>query len=464
MFVLAVSFVLFSISTIFTFWYLYGKQNDPYMDEIFHVPQAKHFCDGNFTHWDPMITTLPGLYLMTAGLLQPIASLLNISIMEICTTYSLRGVNVLFCFGNFYLIYAILKKLHNPFLLAMSTLALGWFPVLYFFTFLYYTDPGAIFMVLLMYLFCLHDSHKMAAIFGVAAILFRQTNVIWVIYMAGLAIRKELSIWMRETAGKKVDELDKLSDWDLFKLTLTTLKDCALNKRTLLMKLLSSILKQVYGYLIVGIGFVLFIILNGGIVVGDKTQHTACLNFPQLFYFFTMANFFGVFHLTSPFKMLDFLKFCLKHPLYVIMFFALAFLMVNYYTHEHLYLLSDNRHYTFYVWHKIYKRHRYVKFALIPIYLYSIWAFIVELKHRDIYWKILYFVCLVVATVPQKLLEYRYFILPYLIYRLNMRYGTNVGLMHEVLLYIVLNIATLYLYAERPFKWSHEDGLQRFIW
>lgn len=33
-------------------------------DEIFHVPQAKHYCKGNFGSWDPMITTPPGLYVL----------------------------------------------------------------------------------------------------------------------------------------------------------------------------------------------------------------------------------------------------------------------------------------------------------------------------------------------------------------------------------------------------------------
>ena len=30
-------------------------------DEIFHIPQAQQYCAYNFSHWDPMITTLPGL-------------------------------------------------------------------------------------------------------------------------------------------------------------------------------------------------------------------------------------------------------------------------------------------------------------------------------------------------------------------------------------------------------------------
>jgi alpha-1,2-glucosyltransferase len=34
---------------------------EPYMDEIFHVPQAQQYCHGDFLTWDPMITTPPGL-------------------------------------------------------------------------------------------------------------------------------------------------------------------------------------------------------------------------------------------------------------------------------------------------------------------------------------------------------------------------------------------------------------------
>ena len=37
------------------------------MDEVFHVPQAKHFCAGRFHVWDPKITTFPGLYLLASS-------------------------------------------------------------------------------------------------------------------------------------------------------------------------------------------------------------------------------------------------------------------------------------------------------------------------------------------------------------------------------------------------------------
>ena len=45
---------------------------EPYMDEIFHIPQARRYCDGNFTEWDSKITTLPGLYVFSFGLLDPV--------------------------------------------------------------------------------------------------------------------------------------------------------------------------------------------------------------------------------------------------------------------------------------------------------------------------------------------------------------------------------------------------------
>ncbi|KAK9399500.1 dol-P-Glc:Glc2Man9GlcNAc2-PP-Dol alpha-C2-glucosyltransferase-like [Crotalus adamanteus] len=49
------------------------QQRAAYMDEAFHVPQAQAYCAGRFQQWDPMITTLPGLYLLSVGILKPTA-------------------------------------------------------------------------------------------------------------------------------------------------------------------------------------------------------------------------------------------------------------------------------------------------------------------------------------------------------------------------------------------------------
>ncbi|KAJ1398970.1 DIE2/ALG10 family-domain-containing protein [Ochromonadaceae sp. CCMP2298] len=38
---------------------------DPYMDEVFHAPQAAHYCHGHFHIWNGGITTFPGLYYLS---------------------------------------------------------------------------------------------------------------------------------------------------------------------------------------------------------------------------------------------------------------------------------------------------------------------------------------------------------------------------------------------------------------
>ncbi|XP_052284398.1 dol-P-Glc:Glc(2)Man(9)GlcNAc(2)-PP-Dol alpha-1,2-glucosyltransferase-like [Dreissena polymorpha] len=245
--------------------------------------------------------------------------------LQLCSTFWLRATNVFFSLANMYLIYNILKKLQNPLLdenglkVVLSTLALSSFPVLYFFTFLYYTDAGSIFMVLLMYLFNLRGNHLTAAAFGLGAILFRQTNVIWVVFVTCLVVRKELISWLREVYEKKSDGVlfSDLSDWELLKLCVKILFKFATTKpnRDNLIALIVKIVKQVWGYVAVGVMFIGFIVVNGGIVVGDRSQHTACLNFPQIFYFLVMANFFALFHLTSPSKIWQFLKFCWEKKL-----------------------------------------------------------------------------------------------------------------------------------------------------
>ncbi|KAF5906796.1 putative Dol-P-Glc:Glc(2)Man(9)GlcNAc(2)-PP-Dol alpha-1,2-glucosyltransferase, partial [Clarias magur] len=82
------------------------------MDEIFHVPQAQKYCDGKFNEWDPMITTLPGLYLLSVGVIKPVMWLVGWTGSAVCSTAMLRFINVLFNCGNFYILYLLICKIH----------------------------------------------------------------------------------------------------------------------------------------------------------------------------------------------------------------------------------------------------------------------------------------------------------------------------------------------------------------
>ena len=49
----------FSLSAIISAFFA-QHADEPYMDEVFHIPQAQKYFNGNFSYWDPKITTPPG--------------------------------------------------------------------------------------------------------------------------------------------------------------------------------------------------------------------------------------------------------------------------------------------------------------------------------------------------------------------------------------------------------------------
>ncbi len=132
--------VVVAIATLIYFqinWLVFNKINDnvntPYMDEIFHIPQARHYCAGNYSEWNDKITTLPGLYYLSSWAFRLIAmevSLQPADVSTLCTVNNLRLINLVlsaFCFAIIYKIlehfsaskrttYSVSKpnKKHNP--------------------------------------------------------------------------------------------------------------------------------------------------------------------------------------------------------------------------------------------------------------------------------------------------------------------------------------------------------------
>lgn len=49
-------YMVFIKAQVYIFTNLKKKQ-----DEIFHIPQAQQYCQGDYLTWDPKLTTPPGL-------------------------------------------------------------------------------------------------------------------------------------------------------------------------------------------------------------------------------------------------------------------------------------------------------------------------------------------------------------------------------------------------------------------
>jgi alpha-1,2-glucosyltransferase len=164
----------------------------PYMDEIFHIPQAQKYCQGDFKYWDPKITTFPGLYLVSAIVKFAFFHAEQSS----CTTKFLRGTNVVLGAAIVVTLFFLVKRREpEPFLAALQALNIALFPPLFFFNFMYYTDVGATLWVLLaIALVGRHNTgSSVLSVFcsslacGIGT-MFRQTNAVWSLFVFGICV------------------------------------------------------------------------------------------------------------------------------------------------------------------------------------------------------------------------------------------------------------------------------------
>lgn len=312
-----------------------------------------------------------------------------------------------------------------------------------------------------MYLMALYGSHKAAALLGVCAILFRQTNIIWVAFCAGIVVAQKMDESWR-TDSKKRDEKSP-SQVPL------TINGAMRVMRFLLEFLktpnnIKAVVLSTWPYIAVAVVFAVFVVLNDGIVVGDRSSHEACLNFPQIFYFLSFTLIFSLPTSLSYQRIVRFLQSLRKQPLIYAVLMTFSLFLVWKFTFVHKYLLADNRHFPFYVWKRIFQRHELVHFLLVPGYVFAAWNFVDTLRSKSLFWLLVFSTCLVAATVPQKLLEFRYFIFPYLLYRVHIPVPSLPRLLLEFGLYTAVNAATVYIFIYKTFQWPDSTAAQRFMW
>ncbi|KAI8081843.1 alpha-2-glucosyltransferase Alg10 [Gilbertella persicaria] len=426
---------------------------EPYMDEIFHIPQAQHYCQGDYAVWDPKLTTPPGLYLMS----NLIALVGQVFQLDLCTINTLRFTNILFSIGLYVVLVQLVKSGHD-WHARLYALALAWFPVGFFYNAVYYTDTGSTFFVLLCYLAVKKRYYHAAGLVGIVSMSFRQTNVIWLCLCMMVAV---------------IDILQdkKQQDHPLYNplcSDITHPVHMLQSISSLVVHLVHQyrrVIYQTWTFLLGIVLFAVFLVWNSGIVLGDKSNHIAGLHFPQLFYFTSFLSFFSApwtFSVASIKSLLT-----LKQCVYGILTGMVSLYLIHNYTYEHPFLLSDNRHYSFYVWKNVYKRHASARYLLAPVYVASGFLNVhVFAQYNSFLFVLGYMITLVLTLVPSPLLEFRYFILPFLFYMIHLpppvqTYRTLIGLV----LYASLHSAAMYLFIYKPFTWPNEPGqIQRFMW
>ncbi|KAI5359751.1 putative alpha-2-glucosyltransferase Alg10 [Septoria linicola] len=397
---------------------------EPYLDEVFHIPQAQHYCADRWHIWDSKLTTPPGLYLISY-LARPLLG---------CNVTSLRAINAACLIALCIALAASYNVRRNAndqkgymskLLAYHSSLNIALFPPLFFFSALYYTDIASTLSWMVFYWYFLRTLQapkfspvqaSVQILLGVISLSFRQTNIFWVA-VAPLAIKlvaeldqghnvvKQSMYRRAEGFGDSTWSVAKTS-WkmnvvydppvrdaffeDYFR-SIISIGACALKIATQPRRALNVILAVSPHLALIGV-FASFILWNGGVVLGDKSNHIATINLPQMLYIWPFITFFSWPLLLPHFIMgaltliarigrianLEPLLVCkrrnfLPRAYLIVGFTILALATIHFNTIVHPFMLADNRHYVFYVFKRL-LRPRWLRYLAAPVYVMTAWA------------------------------------------------------------------------------------------
>lgn len=277
-------------------------------------------------------------------------------------------------------------------------------------------------------------------------------------------------------------------------------------------------------------------------LTGDKDNHVATIHVPQMLYIWPLITFFSL-PLIVPvaFSFLKSLTKLLALPLFPKLFwkylrvatytsfaFSATLVVTKFNTIIHPFTLADNRHYIFYIFRYTILRHPLVRYFLAPVYLactHLVYLTLcvperpnptISLKAKSTTkpdpvpiasrtqeqegpktsFVLILLLTTALSLITAPLVEPRYFIIPWVIWRLNVpslptiepskrkrqekstqreriaaciRFwgweGHDYRLWLETAWFLIINAVTGYIFLYRGFEWKQEPGnVQRFMW
>ncbi|KAI0706067.1 glucosyltransferase [Cytidiella melzeri] len=449
-------YLAFCLSTVFVLKLVNEEVTQPYMDEPFHVPQAQAYCEHKYTYWDPKITTPPGLYILSLILRRVFMLKCNLAMLRLTPMLALLSLPIaitrLVCYH---------KRERAPASLLVPSpeaVVISAFPIAWFFGFLYYTEVPSLGLVVLTVVAATQDKHWIAAFLGAVSCTFRQTNVIWVLY--AFATSQVMQLRFR----RPNDSRDKLYDAP----AMTASPADLLWSIASVPKVLPQILPSFLPYAVVLAAFGAFVVWNGGIVLGDKSNHIASLHVPQLYYFVGFATLMGWPALLGDKDGILSLARGVYRKMFgsrrnAVLTCVVSALMagsIHKFTIHHPFLLADNRHYTFYVWRRVFMLHPLIPYLLIPGYIACAWLWYLRIgRDQTLLQNLLLPLFVTPMLLPTPLLEPRYFLVPYILLRAQVIDVPGWGVVLEGLWYAAINAATMWI-----FLYKERDGVGRFMW
>ena len=442
------SFILVS-SILFS---LYNKiENIPiYMDEQFHLDQTLSYYNNKFDSWNNKLTTFPGTFFLVSIFFK-IFNFFNIQITEKNSIKIARLFIVIISIFSF-IILSFFRKKNNieQDLKYKFQLIICLFPINFFYNFLYYTDAFSIFSLILFFYLNLYATKNYILRFlsGILCVSIRQNNIIWV---------------------------NIFSLKDVFSLVRNIFNNYSGLKK-IFNNAFSTLLENL-DILIIDILFIVFLIKNNfSVVLGDKSHHSMVLHLAQINHilifgliFFPMLNYKTLRNVNKIFNNKK------KTIRFLLIFCAVIFCVFqfNKFSYTHDFILSDNRHYIFYYFKKIYLKDN-IRYALL-IYLSFTYSIIINdnfklLKDNRI---ISLIICSFLYLVPSKLAELRYYNPCFIIFIILINYNKeNFDDLHQYIFnwfniigHFGINCIIIYIFLFRPFENKFmENEISRFMY
>lgn len=509
-------------------WYAAVQQlvPEPYLDEAFHIPQANAYFKGNWTHWDNKITTPPGIYLYSI-VASKVESIFHPDVDPSGT--NLRWTNFALSY-LLVLVCTIWRRTASSSIprrgsIITQEIYILAFPLLFFFSALYYTDIFAAFTVMCTYVVWQVGTKKkrkskiwlqiLQVLLGTISLMARQTNIFWsAVFLGGLQLIQTIKLTTRIHDPPVADTYFEDIPLTIISLLSSTLED------------LPRLLLDLWPQLALLAEFAAFVVWNGGVVLGDKSHHVAGIHLAQLLYLWPFLLFFS-WPTTVP-QLAHFSQLNHRRPRMWLALVALSIMfgIVHFNTVIHPFILADNRHYTFYVF-KLLRSRTWLWYAGVPFYAMSAWLSVqalgsklsfsggpgvkaskkrrlstssgpgdvvkLEADSNRISFVLVWFVSTALSLVSAPLIEPRYFLIPWLIWRLHVPDASDVlrdseevasseihlnhrierltvalarnSVLIEIAWYMTVNFLTCRLFLYEGFEWRHEPGIiQRFMW
>ena len=433
----------------------------PYMDEIFHVGQAQAYCRGEYGVWDPKITTYPGVYLLSSGLHRLWDS--RSTARSSCSLGELRFVNILLVVVTYMACVMFRRRVEPEVDAHLNALLIVMYPLSVFYYSLYYTDTASTCSLVLTYYFATqrHPKVSQVALFilSSAAIAVRQTNAVWVLFVIGTNMLQQLQDLGKMPPNASADQEPPYLN------QLVTFVRALLSDALMLLRCNVGLLCSV-------LWFCIAVLRTGGVVVGDKENHHPVLHLAMPLHLCAVAaamkgtwGLFGITNISSPkgvYTSPGWRDMCFHALLIAAVSAALVFG-----SFEHPFLLSDNRHYTFYLWKRALRFPTTCLLLGPPYYLCLLFVKRCLSKGGcSSPWITIFAVACILSLAPTPLLEPRYWTPGIVVFLLNApaarlaweRYAVAAS----VAVCIAVNAGAQYVFLERPFR-GVDGAIARFM-